>query len=265
MNVVSITSLLSLGCLLISLGRSWAYKDEQYCNICSNHVACGTEDQLQGNCLKYANVSLTLLNKHAHAIIWHVNHLREKFATGHLHDFNDTYGPMHTVTWDPEMADLCRMNLIKCKFSHDKCRGTLRFPYSGQTLAKLTKCVPANRVEDLEIHLLQHVILHLIDRWYEEYLLTKPSDVQLYSKKSSARKYQIGHFLQLINCNVCSMGCSLLSYREYHKKDICDTYIMCCNYSYINIVGRPICRVNNKKSTCAKHKQFPGLCKNCSF
>uniref|UniRef100_A0A182N0Q8 SCP domain-containing protein n=1 Tax=Anopheles dirus TaxID=7168 RepID=A0A182N0Q8_9DIPT len=241
----------------------FAYKDEQYCNICRDHVACKTDDKLQGSCVKYVNVSLTDLNHHQRPILGRVNDLRQTFAIGHLPGFNESYGPMHALTWDREMADLCRLNLNRCEFAHDKCRGTLRFPYSGQTLGKLTKCVSPKDAPELRIRVLPHVILHLIDRWYEEHEVTKPTDVKHYSHHSSARKFKIGHFLQLINCNVCSMGCALLTYREHRRHDVCDTYTLCCNYSYINIIGRPICSVNQYANACAKDPKFPGLCEHC--
>ncbi|XP_050071890.1 antigen 5 like allergen Cul n 1-like [Anopheles maculipalpis] len=249
--------------LLLLAQRTVSYKDEEYCSICRDHVACGNVGTLHGNCSKYINVSLTILTHYQHQILERANDLRQTFAMGHLPGFNETFGPMHSVTWDPEMADLCRMNLNTCNFAHDKCRGTLRFPYSGQTLGKLTKCVSAANVDSLKIRVLPHVILHLIDRWYLEHEVTKPSDVKHYSQHSSARKFQIGHFLQLINCNVCRMGCSLLSYREHRKHLVCDTYILCCNYSYINIVNRPICNVNRYEKTCKKDNKFPALCEHC--
>ncbi|XP_040174273.1 antigen 5 like allergen Cul n 1-like [Anopheles arabiensis] len=253
---------LALLLLLLPL-HSVAYKDGEYCNICKEHVACGNVDELHGSCVQYENVSLALLTRYRDAILQRVNALRHTFAIGHLPGFNESYGPMHAVAWDAEMADLCRMNLNACRFAHDKCRGTLRFPYSGQTLGKLTKCVAAKNVDDLRIRVLPHVILHLIDRWYLEHEVTHPADVKHYSQHSSSRKFQIGHFLQLINCNVCRMGCSLVSYREHRKGLVCDTYILCCNYSYINIVNRPICNVNRYEQSCKRDHQFPGLCEQC--
>uniref|UniRef100_A0A182W655 SCP domain-containing protein n=1 Tax=Anopheles minimus TaxID=112268 RepID=A0A182W655_9DIPT len=261
--MVQALSLHLFGGLLILVPFNLAYKDGEYCNICRNHVACGNIGEVHGNCTKYFNVSLTILTHHQHPILDLVNSMRQRFAIGHLPGFNETYGPMHSVTWDPEMADLCRMNLNTCNFAHDKCRGTLRFPYSGQTLGKLTKCVPPANVDDLKIRVLQHVILHLIEQWHLEHEVTKPSDVKCYSQHSSARKFKIGHFLQLINCNVCRMGCSLISYREHRKHVVCDTYILCCNYSYINIVDRPICNINQYKRTCKTDHKFPALCEHC--
>lgn len=59
------------------------------------------------------------------------------------------------------------------------------------------------------------------------------------------------------------MGCSLVSYREHRKGLVCDTYILCCNYSYINIVNRPICNVHRYEQSCKRDHQFPGLCEQC--
>ncbi|XP_058127037.1 antigen 5 like allergen Cul n 1-like [Anopheles ziemanni] len=254
---------LHVACWLLFVGFVFPYRDDKYCHICKNHVACEAVDKLHGKCLTFSDVNLTILNHYQHQITDHVNHLREKFALGHVNGFHEKYGPMHTVTWDPEMADLCRFNLHSCEFAHDKCRGTPHYPYSGQTLGKLTKCVPNLKTQELKINVLHNVVLHLVDHWFAEHEVTKASDVTYYSRHSSDRKLKIGHFLQLINCNVCKLGCSLISYRDYRKHDVCDTYILCCNYSYINIVNRPICAINRYPDVCEKDKKFHGLCQHC--
>ncbi|XP_058064262.1 venom allergen 5-like [Anopheles bellator] len=251
--------------LVIFVASGFCYKDDRYCSLCSHHIACGNTDQLHGDCLKYSGVNLTDLGHYRHQITAHVNHLRDKFASGHVNGFNELYGPMHFVTWDEDMADLCRLNVNSCKFGHDKCRATPNHPYCGQTLGKLTKCVPTNREKELTINVHRNVILHLIDRWFAEHLDTKPTDVKHYSHNSSLRKYEIGHFLQLINCNVCKMGCSLVSYREHRHHSVCSTYILCCNYSYINIINRPICSVNRYPGACEKNGYYHHLCQHCSL
>ncbi|XP_035795330.1 antigen 5 like allergen Cul n 1-like [Anopheles albimanus] len=241
---------------------------DRYCSLCKDHVACGTPRQLHGDCLRYSDVNLTVLTHLRHVITGHVNHLRDKFAAGEVSGFGHRYGPMYAVSWDDEMADLCRYNVNSCRFAHDRCRATTAHPYSGQTLGKLTKCVHQQDARELTIDVQRHVILHLVDRWFAEHRDTHESDVRHYSHRSSKRKFQIGHFLQLINCNVCKLGCSLVSYREHRPPKVCATFILCCNYSYINIIGRPICGITDAPTethpACPRQPHFRQLCSKCS-
>ncbi|XP_050085262.1 antigen 5 like allergen Cul n 1-like [Anopheles aquasalis] len=240
----------------------------RYCSLCQDHVACGRPRQLHGDCLRYSDVNLTVLTHLRHVITGHVNHLRDKFASGAVRGFGQRYGPMYAVSWDDEMADLCRYNINSCRFAHDRCRATTTYPYSGQTLGKLTKCVRQQGARELSINVQRHVILHLVDRWFAEHRDTDESDVRHYSHRSSKRKFQIGHFLQLINCNVCKLGCSLVSYRVHRPPKVCATFILCCNYSYINIIDRPICGITPHRSpqspVCPTQPHYRHLCSKCS-
>ncbi|ETN67786.1 hypothetical protein AND_000390 [Anopheles darlingi] len=251
----------------------------RYCSLCEHHVACGTPRELHGDCHRYSDVNLTVLTRHRHVIIGHMNHLRDKFASGEVSRFGNRYGPMYAVSWDDEMAEMCRYNLNSCRFGHDRCRATSRYRHSGQTLGKLTKCVRQQEArERLNINVLRNVILHLVDRWFAEHRDTDESDVRHYSQRSSKRKYQIGHFLQLINCNVCKLGCSLVSYREYRPPKVCATFILCCNYSSINTIGQPICgrishggddddddnKAHAPSDGCPREPHYRHLCSKCS-
>ena len=45
---------------------------------------------------------------------------------------------MPTMQWDDELAYLASLNVMQCKMSHDKCRNTAAYTYSGQNLAWMT-------------------------------------------------------------------------------------------------------------------------------
>lgn len=42
---------------------------------------------------------------------------------------------MATMQWDNELASVAAFNVLQCKMTHDKCRNTDTFLYSGQNLA----------------------------------------------------------------------------------------------------------------------------------
>lgn len=42
---------------------------------------------------------------------------------------------MATMTWHSELAELAKLNIIKCYMEHDDCHNTKEFRHAGQNLA----------------------------------------------------------------------------------------------------------------------------------
>lgn len=40
-------------------------------------------------------------------------------------------------TWDEELADIAKYNVMKCKIAHDQCQSTRMFYLAGQNLAQM--------------------------------------------------------------------------------------------------------------------------------
>ena len=81
---------------------------------------------------------------------------------------------MGVVRWDKELEATALLHVTYCTMEHDKCRGTLKYPFSGQNLGYLSGMMLRN--------LSVYTTLHMYE-WYMEYKLTWPEVVYDYFSK----------------------------------------------------------------------------------
>lgn len=69
---------------------------------------------------------------------------------------------------------------------------------------------------------------------------------------------QIGHFTAMVNDKQTHIGCALINYRQGWFR----TCHLACNYSYTNIIGKPVYVAGSVASGCqsGKNNAFSGLC-----
>lgn len=62
------------------------------------------------------------------------NKLRYELATGNVLGYLSA-ARMGTMQWDDELTEMIDLNIKRCKYGHDQCRNTSKYPMSGQNLA----------------------------------------------------------------------------------------------------------------------------------
>uniref|UniRef100_A0A1I8PJE1 SCP domain-containing protein n=1 Tax=Stomoxys calcitrans TaxID=35570 RepID=A0A1I8PJE1_STOCA len=96
------------------------------------HIACHNPGNFAPTC-GFRPHLLHMSNRRRNLILALHNLARSKVASGRLPGYN-TASHMPLLKWDPELERLATLHVKRCHFSHDQCRNTLRFAYSGQNI-----------------------------------------------------------------------------------------------------------------------------------
>lgn len=107
------------------------------------------------------------------------NVFRNKIALGQEPPFRSAKR-MAQMVWNHELAWLAELNTKQCKMSHDKCRNTARFEYSGQNLGEMGTSGPH--------HDPSTIIDRMITNWYNEYQYATQSDIDNFTKTAGQNK-----------------------------------------------------------------------------
>jgi hypothetical protein len=141
------------------------------------------------------------------------------------------------------------LSVKKCKSEHEPCKKTLSNKIYGQNLFSE---ITSGRIENDINQLLVNVVLS----WYNEKKESSQADI---NQCCGGYKFsKIGHFLQVIQDKVTSIGCAAARFTKNGETHILAT----CNYSHPNVVGKPTYVSGNSASQCPSGRDliFMNLC-----
>ncbi|CAK1540965.1 unnamed protein product [Leptosia nina] len=225
-------------CLLM-LNVCFALVDDQpYCSLryrrlCQGkgrHVACqfpfpGPSE----SCSNYTKIKFTSDLK---SFITHfINRRRQRIATGNERVRGGALLPKPEVTmwvgWDRELAHLAQRLADQCRFVHDDCRATVRYPYAGQTVGE----VRWRRSSDSDELSAQRAIRRVFDAWWGERRRVQPKQL-IAPFRLTAKGSVWGHFSQLAVWTLRAVGCGAVRHGGTHTR-----LLLVCDFSHTNMLG----------------------------
>ncbi|XP_073831640.1 uncharacterized protein [Musca autumnalis] len=212
------------------------------------HVACNHNGKFDSTCSNDA--AMVSIGANLKKIIVNVhNNKRNYIAGGNVAKFKPACR-MATMKWDAELAKIASYNVRQCKMSHDKCRNTPTYKYSGQNLAWRSYTGTPNKAK---------LIKAAINAWYSEFKDTKWEHIQSYPKSYSGPA--IGHFTALMGERNIAVGCAAATYSTKGVKY--KTFLVACNYATTNIASNSIynnCAKAAAKCKVGRNSKYPNLC-----
>ncbi|CAF4838738.1 unnamed protein product [Pieris macdunnoughi] len=229
----------AVSCLFLTLTVATSLVDDQpYCSLryrrlCQGkgrHVAC--QFPVPGPnpyCVNYTKIKFTgdLRNFITH----YINRRRQRIATGNERVRGGAHIPkpeiMMWVSWDRELAHLAQRLADQCRFVHDDCRATVRYPYAGQTVGE----VRWRRSSDSEELSAQRAIRRVFDAWWGERRRVQPK--QLIAPFRLTPKGSVwGHFSQLAVWTLRAVGCGAVTHGDAQTR-----MLLVCDFSHTNMLG----------------------------
>ncbi|XP_061388583.1 antigen 5 like allergen Cul n 1-like [Musca vetustissima] len=232
---------------LLSLAAA-NYCDASLCPAGVQHVACNHTGNFDSTCPKDAamvQIGQTLQN----VIVNAHNNKRNFIAGGKVAKFKPACR-MATMRWAPELAKVASYNVRQCKMSHDKCRNTQKYKFSGQNLAWRSFTGTPNK---------QELVKAAINAWYSEVKNTQWQQIQSYP--ATYKGPAIGHFTAMMGERNIAVGCAASTYSTKGVKY--KTFLIACNYATTNMINKPIYRGCAKPAAqckAGKNSKFPNLC-----
>ncbi|CAG9855768.1 unnamed protein product [Phyllotreta striolata] len=170
------------------------------------------------------------------------NRLRNEIATGK--ETRGNTGPaanMNALSYDKGLEFTASCNANMCKFQHDKCRATKKFPNAGQNLFYAS----GNQSE----------LRGAVAAWFEEITLNTPDVIDKFPKDRD----NISRFIQTIWATSTHIGCA-----QAKKTGETEQYVLVCNYGPGVEVGKSVYEKGEVCSKCPEsvkcNEQYPGLC-----
>lgn len=153
--------------------------------------------------------------------------------------------------WDDELEMIALQNSAKCKMEYDHCHRTKRFEFVGQNLYAIWGYPKFLSVED--------AVRSSIEAWYDEHKLIAGVVCINEFGNAKCQSDKIRHFTQMIWDDASHIGCAVVK--------TASTYYITCNYSYGNMVNRPVYKVGRTGSKCISglNLRYPGLCNEREF
>ncbi|XP_019893280.2 antigen 5 like allergen Cul n 1 [Musca domestica] len=223
------------------------YCKSALCPAGARHIACKRQPgKFYASCPK--NAAMVPIGKKLKSLIVNVHNKRRNYiAGGNVAKFRPACR-MATMRWDPELAKMASYNVRQCKMTHDKCRNTARYNYSGQNLAMISY------TETLDM---KGLIKTSIDGWYEEYKKTKWK--QLRSYPTNYKGPDIGHFTTMVGEQNIALGCAASTFTSNGVIH----FLLACNYATTNIAKNPVytgCARAASKCKAGRNPKYSNLC-----
>ncbi|XP_055390553.1 antigen 5 like allergen Cul n 1-like [Condylostylus longicornis] len=186
------------------------------------------------------------LNK-AKILHWH-NARRNLIALGKISKYKPAKR-MGTMKWSKQLERMAMYNVMTCKFQHDKCRNTRRFPQSGQNIYLERS---RGKLKKTDVIALNGIKAFFAERKY--------ANMKIIKKFPKKTRYPVGHFTSMIKYNSDYVGCAMIKFRSNGRNKA----VFACNYASTNIYGRPTYVAGRAASGCKKgrNKNYKGLCSN---
>ncbi|XP_054730468.1 antigen 5 like allergen Cul n 1-like [Anastrepha obliqua] len=219
------------------------YCDPSLCHDGQAHIGCNHDGNFASSCQNPAMITLTQENKNF--IVNAHNTKRDLVAGGHTQ--LEMACRMATMQWDDELAYLAALNVRRCEITHDACRNTKAFKYSGQNLAMIALSVPPS---------IEQLLQNCIDMWYDEVRNTEMSHINRFPS-SGFRAF--GHFTVMMMDRNIRVGCAASSYDWAGM----NATLFACNYATTNMIDYPIyqsCSTPASECESGRNSEFRNLC-----
>uniref|UniRef100_A0A1Q3FSG5 Venom allergen-1 n=2 Tax=Culex tarsalis TaxID=7177 RepID=A0A1Q3FSG5_CULTA len=241
--------LVMVACALTVVVLATDYCDPLLCHDGRTHIGCNATEEFGEACPENAEV-VPVDEKLRGMILDLHNSLRSELASGKMEGF-DGAERMPILEWDDELAKLAEHNARTCLYSHDDCRGTDRYRFAGQNIARKSK--PNNQTVEVV-----RAISDLTNKWWQEYVDTNQTVMDAYRKVGEG--IHIGHFTLMASDRITRLGCAVSRYYNPDNKRNYVYYV--CNYSFTNVLGKPVYRKGKACAKCDKKcsEKYPGLC-----
>uniref|UniRef100_A0A336MC68 CSON012961 protein n=1 Tax=Culicoides sonorensis TaxID=179676 RepID=A0A336MC68_CULSO len=226
-------------------------QDPKYCdpNLCASgraHIGC--PGVAVNQCPSDAR-EISLTGTLRSLILERHNANRNRLAGGQLSGLTALLPArrMPTIEWDDELANLAKINAMRCTFGHDQCRNTAKFRYAGQNIG-WSKGYSSD----------QSAIEVSLDGWWNEYKNTRQSDIDRYGSSLiylMNSSYVIGHFTAMSQDRANRIGCGASAYNGNER-------IIVCNYAFTNVVGQRVYESGTTASGCTtgRNPTYTNLC-----
>ncbi|KAM7342787.1 uncharacterized protein ACRADG_010074 [Cochliomyia hominivorax] len=201
-------------------------------------------------CIDPELIELTESDKQA--ILDFHNNQRNFVACGGLYKkFGLKPSCRHAVmTWDKELEKTAFLHSSYCDFAHDKCRNTVKYPFSGQNLGLMTI---NSKQHSLATYI--NIITYL---WYTEYRDTLMAMIDSFYHQNEV---MVGHFLTSLNERNNRVGCTSAKFFSKEKKKT--AFMLSCNYPTTNIGKSTIynsCKKPASKCVTGTDPKYKYLC-----
>ncbi|XP_059621348.1 venom allergen 5-like [Phlebotomus argentipes] len=230
--------------LLMALSAYVSAQTYDYClevgkpNCGSEHIAC--EPNSFGTPADVTDIQFVPMTDALKArIVAKHNEYRRRVAKG-----QETGIPaatkMEEMKWDENLAYVASEHAKHGNFTHDKCRSTPDYPYSGQNLAAGTS---SRAYSDPGA-----TIDAYIKMWYDEMPIVRDQVPSCVSKfTTSPNCMPAGHFTAVVKDKNKAVGCSAVTY----KKGSSYGFLLTCNYPDTNMLNQPTYVSGTSCSACA--------------
>lgn len=253
----SISNMKFLFCILALVAAVSAQSDIDWCAVktqyCGTkpHIACNPNDFTVSGLSSNVKM-LELTQKMKDSILAAHNNYRNQVAGG---EFNSTYGfpaaaKMTEMKWDDTLQYVAEVHAAYGEMSHDKCRATPAFRYSGQNLYQSMSS--ANTL----VGAAESVINKGVVAWFDEIEIADPALVdKLLSSHMAA-----GHFSVMVNDLNNFVGCGASTFDYLYNGRNWYGLLLTCNYQYTNMLNTPTYVRGTPCSSCNCSATYPNLC-----
>ncbi|CAH1966228.1 unnamed protein product [Acanthoscelides obtectus] len=241
--VVLIFLLLEISLVFAGCEDEWPSCHKGRNTVCERNEECGA----LGNCETgpmNPETRKKLVDTH--------NILRNQMAGGDPKMSSIKAANMRVLSYDTGLQHTAACHINRCKFEHDKCRGTKKFKTAGQNLYMSTARSSGQKLAFSDP---QKFAQNGVESWYSEIEIANPADI--------ADTYKFvpgtGHWTQMIWAETTHIGCAIVE--QFNGEEA----YLACNYGPAgNIVGA---RLLIQGETCSRcplgvfcSQEYPNLC-----
>ncbi|XP_031624787.1 antigen 5 like allergen Cul n 1-like [Contarinia nasturtii] len=218
-----------------------------YCQLCRNHVACRPKRGF-GRACGSRRVIVPMDASQQKLILQIHNGMRSIIASGLLRGFQPAKR-MGYIQWDNELAKLSLLNAKQCRFHYDKCRKTVRFPYSGQN-------VGIDR-ETYKYRAVNQSIYRITLKWFSQFELADAAAMNSFRVPADPKK-RFHNFAAIVHDRQTHVGCAAVKFR---KKRFYYFYLV-CNYAMRVLPRRQIYETGVPYTGCVAGRSidYPSVC-----
>ncbi|XP_072399965.1 uncharacterized protein [Diabrotica undecimpunctata] len=169
------------------------------------------------------------------------NRLRKNVASGaESRGFTGVAANMMAISYDKDLEYTARCHINRCKFEHDKCRGTKKFPLAGQNLYYTSES--------------QEALKNAVNEWYEEINQMTPDVIDSFPRG----REDVERFTHIIWAKTTHIGCA-------SSKSDDGKHYLACNYGPKgNDYGKMVFDRGTPASKCGLFVKpnpfYPALC-----
>nr|CAH7724542.1 unnamed protein product [Callosobruchus chinensis] len=210
--------------------------------VCERGEKCGPTDDCEAGPMN-ADVRKKITAIH--------NKLRNQMAGGDPVMPTVKAANMMVLSYDSDLQYTATCHINRCKFDHDKCRGTKKFKVAGQNLF-MSKAKSGD--QKLGFAEPEKFVETGIQAWYDEIKLASPTDVDAFQMNLAT-----GHWTQLIWAETTHLGCAISA--QFNGEEV----YLACNYGPEgNLVNKKIADRGEPCSKCPLgifcNQEYKNLC-----